>query len=120
MSKLNKLSSGLATYSGRDACIRVTAYFTLYLYGLLVDLEKKSYGNNTPLIEYLLKVLSFEQLVHLAQSFRLISKYFGTTRLIMRFFDDIPAVNNLVKHFSSNQENDNERVDKNNNKIEKV
>lgn len=99
MSRLNKISNGLATYSGRDSGIRVTAYFTLFLYGLLKDVEK-SLDNHSTLIEFLLRFLSFETLVHLSQSMRVISKYFGTTRLIMRFFDDIPAINNFYKHYN--------------------
>lgn len=119
MSRLVKITKGLATYSGRDACIRVTAYFFLFLYGLLIDVHKKNYGNNSWFVENLLVVFSLEQLFHMAESCRLISKQFATTRLIMRFFDDLPALNNFYQHYLKAFSKAHE-TDKNNNKIPPV
>lgn len=97
---LAKITKGLGTYSGRDACIRVVAYFSLFLYGyttkiLNSDEEEK---NKSYFLKFLLYFYTFESLPHLAKSCQLISKAFGTTRLIMRFFDDIPAINNLISY----------------------
>lgn len=104
--------NGLKTYSGRDACIRVIAYFGMFMYGVL-DLAVKHFKSNaadendrdddsTPFYFYLFTFISIENLVHLAASCRVISKQFSTTRLITRFFDDIPAVYNLVEFWAKN------------------
>ena len=85
------INEGLKTYAGRDACIRLIAYFFLFLYGLLVQIEY--FG------EYLFDQDSFmaNMLSDTIQSCLTISKHFSTTRLILRFLDDIPA---LLKFFN--------------------
>ena len=37
---LENINEGLKTYSGRDACIRLVAYFFLFLYGILLLVEE--------------------------------------------------------------------------------
>ena len=81
MIDMNKVVSGVATYNGRDACIRVTAYFTLFLYGLLKDIDTAR-----------------------AQSCRILSKQFATARLIARFFDNIPAIFKFYRHVTEKQD----------------
>ena len=85
------INDGLKTYAGRDACIRMVAYFFLFLYGILKQIEILS--------EYLFYEGWFESnfLTELKQSCLTISKHFSTTRLILRFFDDIPT---LLKFFN--------------------
>ena len=86
------INEGLKTYAGRDACIRFVAYFFLFLCGFLEQIEI--------LNEYLFEgenTFISNILPELIQSCLIISKHFSTTRLILRFFDDIPA---LLKFFN--------------------
>lgn len=102
MVKIENVTKGLATYSGRDSVIRVTAYMTLFLFGitqLLVERFEKR-GESTPL-NLLLYLISIDSLRHVSISCRIVSKHFATTRLIMRFFDDTPAIYNLYKCIST-------------------
>lgn len=99
MSRIEKILAGLATYNGRDACIRVTSYFFLFLYGLLSDLEQNSLYKKSWLIQNLLVIFSLEKLVKMSASFRVLAKQFATTRIIIRFFDDLPAIYQFYKHF---------------------
>lgn len=91
---------GLKTYSGRDACIRVIAYLGLFLYGV-IDLavkhlsSKEHKDEETPYYFYLFTLVSIEQLIEIGKSCRVIQKQFATTRLVTRFFDDIPAIFSL-------------------------
>ena len=101
--------SGLKTYSGRDACIRVIAYFGLFLYGVIdiavkeLSKEKKQDDDNgVSIYFYLFTLVSIENLIQIGKSSRVIGKQFSTTRLITRFFDDVPAVYNLVEFWTKN------------------
>lgn len=99
MSRIERILTGLASYNGRDACIRVTSYFFLFLYGLLADLEQKNSNKKSWLIQNLLVIFSFEKLVQMSVSFRVLAKQFATTRIIIRFFDDLPAIYQFYKHY---------------------
>ncbi len=99
--------AGIKTYSGRDACIRVVAYFALFLYGV-IDLAVKHFSaddydqDETPFYFYAFTFFSVESLVKASQSCRLIAKQFSVTRLITRFFDDIPALQSLYNFWIVN------------------
>ena len=99
--------AGIKTYSGRDACIRVIAYFALFLYGV-IDLAVKHLSSDdydedeTPFYFYVFTLVSVESLVKAGQSCRLIAKQFSVTRLITRFFDDIPALQSLYNFWVVN------------------
>jgi hypothetical protein len=113
--------AGLGTYAGRDACIRVVSYFALFLYGLIKlaqvgyikandsdgddDDDNDNHEHDSFLLQIMFQFLSIEAIVALEYSLLLISKQFALTRLINRFFDDIPAVYNLFKHLSKGNEN---------------
>jgi hypothetical protein len=95
--------NGVKTYSGRDSLIRVVAYFALFLYGV-IDLAVKNLSSNepTPFYFYIFTLISFESLANIGQSCRVIAKQFSTTRLITRFFDDIPAIHSLTVFWRDN------------------
>lgn len=113
--RIESITKGLATYSGRDSCVRITAYFTLFVFGATkLMLDELDYSNDDEkskrdhlfsyiYLSYLSAFLTVDGLKHLNYSSRLISKHFATTRLILRFFDDIPAIFNLYKHFFMTQ-----------------
>jgi hypothetical protein len=103
---LHKVSRGVNTYAGRDACIRVTCYFLLFVYGLLKDIDPKVPLRANKIdqfrafvVEYLLYFVAIESVPSLARTCMVLSKQFATARLIARFFDNIPAVLNFYKHF---------------------
>jgi hypothetical protein len=116
---LHRVSRGVNTYAGRDACIRVTCYFFLFVYGLLRDID-----SNTPphvdkhgqfralLVEYLLYFVAIESLPGLAHASMVLSKQFATARLIARFFDNIPAALNFYKHFRQHSKENDAKPDK--------
>lgn len=99
MSRIESILNGLASYNGRDSCIRVTSYFFLFLHGLLADLDEKNSKNNSWLVQNLLLFYSIEKLIQMSGSFRVLAKQFATTRIIVRFFDDLPAIHQLYKHY---------------------
>lgn len=104
MTKIDNISNGLKTYSGRDACIRLVSYFSLFLYGAfnLIEKNEKHLAANNIVFQFLFKhVMPIQSLPSLTKSFHTIAKQFSNTRLVMRFFDDIPAINNLVMHFKA-------------------
>lgn len=76
---LRILSRNLKSYSGRDACIRLVAYFSKFIYGLLQLFSLEVYE---------IKVLSSQ---------------FSNCRCIMRFFDDIPAIYSLLCFYNKNK-----------------
>ena len=91
------INEGLKTYSGRDACIRLVAYFFLLLFGILKQLEYYE--------EYILDEDSFFKtlLSDSIKSCLTISKNFSTARLILRFFDDIPAILKFFNYLELNK-----------------
>jgi hypothetical protein len=135
MTLIENVVANLKTYSGRDSCIRVVAYFSLFLHGVfnLIDENKKTSNNNDPIAssillnlfvnKFLLYIVSIESAHSLSISFKILSKQFATTRLILRFFDDIPAIYNFyvyinkIKSISTN--NKPSKKDENNNIDEK-
>jgi hypothetical protein len=76
---LRHLSRNLKTYSGRDACIRLVAYFSKFIYGLFQLLDMEVY------------------------EFKVLSSQFSNCRCIMRFFDDIPAIYSFICFFRKNK-----------------
>ena len=123
MTFIETVVANLKTYSGRDSCIRVVAYFSLFLHGVfnLIDTEhQKTLSNadtsmadqasivNNPIASSILLnffvnkilfyIVSIESAHSLSISFKILAKQFGTTRLILRFFDDIPAIYNFYMY----------------------
>jgi hypothetical protein len=93
---------GLNTYSGRDACIRVACYVCLFLHGILdLTLKRVFTAETSILIAFLIEYLDTSAISHWSDSFRTLSKHFATTRLILRLFDDLPAIFNLLKCLKS-------------------
>ena len=101
MAKIENVAKGLATYSGRDSVIRVTAYMTLFVYGITQLLVERVERRESSPLHFLLYLVSIDSLKHVSVSCRIVSKHFATTRLIMRFFDDTPALYNLYKYINS-------------------
>lgn len=111
MLKMNQIVAGLGTFVGRDSCIRVTSYFALFLYGILTEFDLNALRKDSILVQYIFLLIKFESIDSIASSCLVISKQFAVTRLITRFFDDVPAIYNLYKHFKIRSD-----VNKNNNK----
>ena len=95
---LENINDGLKTYSGRDACIRFVAYFFLFLYGLLKQVEEFK-----KILFYKNSFFTRNVLSPLTHSCLTISKHFSTTRLILRFFDDIPAILKFMSYLNLKQ-----------------
>ena len=99
--------AGIKTYSGRDACIRVVAYFALFLYGV-IDLAVKHFKSDDydeddiPIYFILFTFFPVESLARWGASCRVIAKQFSVTRLVTRFFDDIPAMQSLSNFWITN------------------
>jgi phosphoglycerol transferase MdoB-like AlkP superfamily enzyme len=80
--KIEQIVRGLNTYRGRDACVRSVCYLLLFLYATLKPLNS---SNDDKRLNILLSA----------------SKQFGQCRMILRFFEDIPAFLNLYLFLSS-------------------
>jgi hypothetical protein len=107
---MDNVVRGLSTYAGRDAMIRVTCYFFLFLFGILKDIDhtadldnlrqRSGDGFRIFIVENMLYFVALESLPHLAHASLAISRHFATARLIARFFDNIPAIFNLYTHMT--------------------
>lgn len=82
MDQLEKLSRNLGTYNGRDSVIRFVAYFSV----LVSELIRMVFGK---------KARGIYEAIHT------LGKQFSNCRVIMRFFDDLPAICALVKYWKS-------------------
>ena len=96
--QIKNIVDGLNTYPGRDSVIRVTAYFSLFLYGI-TEFFKEFLNAKSNI--FLLSFISIDLLDNFSLSCKLISKYFATTRLILRIFDDLPAIYRLIEYWKS-------------------
>ena len=82
MDQLESVSKNLGTYNGRDSVIRFVAYFSV----LVSELIRMVFGENARTIY---------------EAIHTLGKQFSNCRLIMRFFDDLPAIYALVKYLKS-------------------
>ena len=80
MNKIEQIVVGLNTYRGRDACVRFACFLTLLVNSIL-----KFLNFNDARIGFLLTM----------------SKQFANCRVVLRVFEDLPAILNLYKFFTS-------------------
>jgi hypothetical protein len=73
-----ELSNRLNTYYGRDTSLRLIQYLTLLIHGVLEIVNYKT-NNSSPFLSC--------------------AKQFSNCRLIMRFFDDLPAITKLYNYY---------------------
>ena len=83
MEKISQLVTGLNSYHGRDACLKFICYMSLFINGLIIIINNEDY-------------------FHAANAFKILSRQSSNCRIVLRFFEDLPAIYNLFTYLSLN------------------
>jgi hypothetical protein len=98
--KLQTICENFSTLLGKDAILRLIVACSILLEGSF-SLAADSALQNVPHHVQLLRVyFSLETMAYVTRASHVIAKSFGTSRLCLRFTEDIPAIYALWKYFS--------------------
>ena len=77
MGKITQIVAGLNKYDGRDACIKFLYYISLFIHGLIITTNLNG-----------------------AETFLTLSKQSANCGIVLRFFEDLPAIYNLFSYLN--------------------